>query len=217
MKPIITYLRVSKPRQGKSGLGLEAQREQLARFAAAYDLELADEFVEVESGKGSDALELRPQLNLAMTAAKKLKCPVAVAVLDRLSRDVYFISGLMTKRVPFVVAALGPDVDPFMLHIYAAVAEKERAMISKRTKDALQAAKARGVRLGAPASVVDGERRKALARAEGLSAVFGRLADLSAYGAAHRLNEIGIAPPRGGKWSPTTVNRVRERLKAMRR
>jgi len=82
--------------------------------------------------------------------ARRLKCAIAVAKLDRLSRDVHFISSLMAQRVPFVVAELGPDVDPFVLHLYAALAEKERAMISRRTKDALRAAKARGVVLGNP-------------------------------------------------------------------
>src|SRR6201988_1556275 len=86
----------------------------------------------------------------ALAAARKLRCPVAVAKLDRLSRDVHFISGLMAHRVPFLVAELGPDVDPFILHLFAALAEKERAMISARTKAALAAARTRGVRLGGP-------------------------------------------------------------------
>jgi DNA invertase Pin-like site-specific DNA recombinase len=98
------------------------------------------------------ALERRPQLKAALEAARKRKCPIVVAKLDRLSRDVAFISGLMAQRVPFVVAELGPDVDPFVLHIYAALAEKERALISQRTRAALAQAKARGVRLGNPPS-----------------------------------------------------------------
>src|SRR4051794_1468606 len=118
-KPIITYIRVSTAKQGKSGLGLEAQREALVRFARNEDLELVHEFVEVETGKGSDALESRPQLSAALAAAKKLKCSIVVAKLDRLSRDVHFISGLMTRKVPFIVAELGTGVSPFMLHIYA--------------------------------------------------------------------------------------------------
>jgi DNA invertase Pin-like site-specific DNA recombinase len=105
-------------------------------------------FTEVETGKGFDALERRPQLAAALADAKKLKCAVIVAKLDRLSRDVAFIAGLMAQRVPFIVTELGIDVDPFMLHIYAAVAEKERRMIAERTKLALGAAKARGVKLG---------------------------------------------------------------------
>ena len=107
-------------------------------------------FVEVETGKGSDALERRPQLAGALAEARRKRCAVVVAKLDRLSRDVHFISGLMAHRVPFLVAELGSDVDPFILHLFAALAEKERAMISVRTKAALAAAKARGVKLGGP-------------------------------------------------------------------
>ena len=106
--------------------------------------------MEIETGKGADALDSRPQLVAALSEARRQRCSVAVAKLDRLSRDVHFISGLMAHRVPFVVADLGADVDPFILHLFAALAEKERAMISTRTKAALAAAKARGVRLGGP-------------------------------------------------------------------
>ena len=107
---MITYLRVSTARQGRSGLGLEAQRQALARFAESEGYEIAREYVEIETGKGSDALSRRPQLNAALTAARKLKCQVGVAKLDRLGRDVHFISGLMVHRVPFLVAELGADV-----------------------------------------------------------------------------------------------------------
>src|SRR6476660_4939348 len=148
MAPLIAYYRVSSQKQGRSGLGLEAQRKAVAAFAAAEGFQVILEFTEVETGKGSDALERRPELKAALKAAKKAKCEVAVAKLDRLSRDVAFISGLMAQRVPFIVAALGRNVDPFMLHIYAAMAQQERAMISRRTKEALAAAKARGVKLG---------------------------------------------------------------------
>jgi DNA invertase Pin-like site-specific DNA recombinase len=134
--PIIAYIRVSTDKQGKSGLGLEAQRDAIARFAASEALEAAGEFIEIETGKGADALDKRPQLAAALRKAKQIKAPIVVSKLDRLSRDVHFISGLMTKRVPFIVAALGKNVDPFMLHIYAALAEKERSMISERTRDA---------------------------------------------------------------------------------
>ena len=140
---VITYIRVSTSQQGRSGLGIEAQRQSLRQFAKAEGLELVREFVEVETGKGSDALDRRGQLKAALAAAKKLQCPVAVAKLDRLSRDVHFISGLMAHRVPFVAAELGADVDPFILHPFAALAEKERSLISSRTRQALAAAKAR--------------------------------------------------------------------------
>ena len=149
-RSIIAYCRVSTARQGRSGLGLDAQREAVARFAAAEGFEITREFVEVETGKGSDALQRRPELTAALAEARRRKCPIAVAKLDRLSRNVHFISGLMEHRVPFLVTELGPALDPFMLHIYAALAEKERRLISQRTKAALKAAKARGVRLGNP-------------------------------------------------------------------
>src|SRR5262245_28931499 len=148
MKPIISYIRVSKEKQGRSGLGLEAQQSTNLRFSSAEGFEIACEFVEIETGKGADALARRPQLAAAITEAKKLGCPILVAKLDRLSRNVHFISGLMENRVPFIVAALGAHQDPFMIHIYAALAEKERNMIAQRTKEALAAAKARGKKLG---------------------------------------------------------------------
>jgi len=149
-RALVGYLRVSTSKQGRSGLGIEAQKEALERFAGAEGFTLGRVFVEVETGKGSDALERRPQLAAALNEARRQRCPVAVAKLDRLSRDVHFISGLMAHRVPFVVAELGADVDPFILHLFAALAQKERAMISARTKAALAAAKARGVTLGGP-------------------------------------------------------------------
>ena len=149
--PMIAYYRVSTENQGRSGLGLEAQKRAVGQFAANEAMHIAHEFTEVETGKGADALERRPQLAAALKLAKKLKAPIVVAKLDRLSRDVHFISGLMTQRVPFIVTELGRNVDPFMLHIWAALAEKERALISERTKAALAAAKERGVQLGNPA------------------------------------------------------------------
>src|SRR5262249_7428735 len=147
------YLRVSTDKQGRSGLGIEAQRAAIARFAAAEGLELIGELVEVETGKGVDALDRRPMLRETLALAKKAKGAVVVAKLDRLSRDVAFIANLMAQRVPFVVTELGADCDPFMLHIYAALAEKERTLISERTKVALAARKAQGVRLGNPTNL----------------------------------------------------------------
>src|SRR6201982_2569143 len=136
--PLITYIRVSTSAQGRSGLGIEAQRHTLAQFAQREGFEVVREFVEVETGKGSAALDRRPQLSAALAAARKARCHVAVAKLDRLSRDVHFISGLMSHKVPFLVAELGPDVDPFVLHLFAALAEKERSLIATRTRQALK-------------------------------------------------------------------------------
>ena len=149
-KAIITYIRVSTSQQGRSGLGIEAQRTALRHFAQTEGFKVYREFVEVETGKGADAIDRRPQLKAALAAARKQRCQVAVAKLDRLSRDVHFISGLMVHKVAFLVAELGPDVDPFVLHLFAALAEKERALISTRTRQALAAAKARGITLGNP-------------------------------------------------------------------
>ena len=150
MQHAVAYYRVSTARQGRSGLGIEAQKAAVHRFAEAEGFELAAEFVEVETGKGSDALDRRPQLAAALAAGRARKCPVIVAKLDRLSRDVAFIAGLMAQRVPFIVAELGVDADPFMLHLYAALAEKERRLIGERTRSALAARKAQGARLGNP-------------------------------------------------------------------
>jgi hypothetical protein len=113
-KPLVAYYRVSTREQGRSGLGLDAQRAAVARFAEAEGFEVIAEFTEVETGKGADALDRRPQLAAALAHARRngKTCPVAVSKLDRLSRDVHFISGLMTHRVPFLVAELGADAEP---------------------------------------------------------------------------------------------------------
>src|SRR6185312_10804404 len=118
--------RVSTAGQGRSGLGLEAQRAAIARFTKDQGYSIVAEYVEVETGKGADALERRPKLAAAIKQARKVKGPVIVAKLDRLSRDVSFISGLMTHKVPFVTVELGADTDPFLLHLFAALAERER-------------------------------------------------------------------------------------------
>src|SRR5271154_3077434 len=153
MVQVVSYIRVSTGKQGKSGLGIEAQREAIARFAAAEGCEVLAEVVEVETGKGADALDRRPKLAEALAKARKSKAAVVVAKLCRLSRDVAFISGLMAQRVPFIVAELGADADPFMLHLYAALAEKERHLISDRTRAALAARKAQGGKLGNPVNL----------------------------------------------------------------
>jgi DNA invertase Pin-like site-specific DNA recombinase len=150
MEPVISYLRVSTRQQQRSGLGIDAQRAAIERFSDAESLVISAEFVEFESGKGADALDRRPQLAAALAAAKATKCSVVVAKLDRLSRDVAFVAGLMAQRVPFIVAELGRDADPFMLHLYAALAEKERRLIGERTKAALAAKRAAGASLGNP-------------------------------------------------------------------
>lgn len=219
-RQIVSYIRVSTAHQGKSGLGLAAQREALARFADAEDIKIVAEFVEVETGKGSDALDRRPQLAAALAEARRLKCPVIVAKLDRLSRDVHFISGLMAHKVSFIVAELGSDADPFMLHLYAALAEKERQMISQRTRDALKAAKARGVVLGNPklaevrGRAVASNRANADSFAKNVSPI---IREIQGSGIASRraiarvLNARGVATARGGQWTAVQVSSVLQR------
>jgi DNA invertase Pin-like site-specific DNA recombinase len=193
---------------GRSGLGLEAQRAALAKFAEAEGFHFVGTFTETESGADDD----RPELAAAIALAGKRRAPIIVAKLDRLSRDVHYISGLMKHRVPFIVTELGSDTDPFLLHIYAALAEKERALISRRTKDALAAARARGVRLGGLRSKGEEYQREAAERAEALRSVFEELSGLSARGAAEELNRRGITTAAGRKWHAAQVIRVRDRL-----
>lgn len=212
MKPIISYRRVSKEIQGKSGLGLEAQQADNIRFCTAESFQIAADFVEVETGKGADALERRPMLAAALKEAKRRKCPVLVAKLDRLSRNVAFISSLMEKRVPFYVAALGINTDPFMLHIYAAFAEKERRDIAARTSAALQAAKARGVILGSPTrGIIEAERARAFA--EVMRPIIAPFLDLSSHKIADQLNRRGIVTAEGKAWRSTQIIRLLNRLK----
>ena len=192
MLQAVSYIRVSKPKQGRSGLGLEAQQTAIKTFCAQHGYQVEAEYREVETGKGADALERRPELAAAMKFARKLgkggktrAAPVIIAKLDRLSRDVHFISGLMVQRVPFIVTELGPDVDPFMLHIHAAVAEKERSRIAQRTKEALAA-----------------EMRH----------IIEPLRQLTAKRISVILNDRKIAAPRGGSWQATQVIRLLHRL-----
>jgi DNA invertase Pin-like site-specific DNA recombinase len=224
MRQIISYIRVSTQQQGKSGLGIEAQRDAIARFAATEGYELIGEFMEVETGKGCDALERRPQLTAALGQARKAKCPVMVAKLDRLSRDVHFISGLMAHKVPFIVAELGADCDPFMLHIYAALAEKERNLIGERTRAALARKKLQGALLGnrtnlptATAKAAASNRRIAAGFAANVVPVMQqiRAAGATSYAAiADALNARGIHTARGGTWHSTTVRNILLRHRA---
>jgi DNA invertase Pin-like site-specific DNA recombinase len=213
----IAYYRVSTEGQGRSGLGIEAQRDAIAQFAVAEGVQITASYTEIETGKGAEALERRPELAAALASARRAKCPIVVAKLDRLSRDVAFISGLMAKRVPFIVANLGKDVDPFMLHIYAALAEKERADISARTTAALAAKRAQGVKLGNPrfADAVIAARAAASAGADRFAENVRPIIDAirasgitTNMGIAEALNARGIRTARGSEWHATSVRRI---------
>lgn len=218
---LVAYIRVSTQKQGRSGLGMEAQEEAIKTFAHRHGLSIALICNEVETGKGSDALDQRPELRRALAHAKKLGCKVAVAKLDRLGRDVHFISGLMAQRVPFVVTELGPDIDPFMLHIYAAVAEKEAALISQRTKAALGAARARGTKLGNPDMAAMSARAadaKAGSAARFAELVCPHIKGIMARGITSRraiareLDAMRVSSFTGAPWSGVAVANVLARL-----
>src|SRR3954467_4622422 len=215
MSKAVAYLRVSTQRQQRSGLGIEAQRAAIARFAEAEGITIISEYVEAETAAGSDALDRRPQLAAALTAAKTAKCSVLVSKLDRLSRDVAFVAALMAQRVPFIVAELGRDADPFMLHLYAALAEKERRLISERTKAALAAKKQRGEVLGNPRNIAEaGQVGRAVQAAEAkrfAANILPIIRSIQSAGpigmvaVAKLLNERGVRTARGGQWHVSSV------------
>lgn len=210
----VAYLRVSTDKQGRSGLGMEAQREAVARYVAEVRLEPIAEFVEVETGKGSNALSKRPQLLAALAMAKKQNARLVLAKLDRLARNVHFISGLMETKVDFAVADM-PNADRFQLHIFAALAEKEAEVISRRTKDALRAAKARGQELGKHGKVL--ALRNKQQASERAAMVAPELQKLQERGLSMRkmivvLNERGVPSPAGGRWHLANLHRALRRI-----
>jgi DNA invertase Pin-like site-specific DNA recombinase len=215
MECAVAYYRVSTRQQQRSGLGIEAQRAAVGRFAEAENIRIIAEFVEAETGKGADALDRRPQLAAALAAARAGKCCVLVSKLDRLSRDVAFVAGLMAQRVPFIVAELGRDADPFMLHLYAALAEKERRLISERTKAALAIRKASGSKLGNRSNIHQaGEAGRATlieAADDHARTLLPMLRTLRAEGAitigaiTRSLNERKIRTQRGSRWHVSSV------------
>jgi DNA invertase Pin-like site-specific DNA recombinase len=214
-KRFVTYLRVSTSRQGESGLGLEAQRTSVEQFvrSAGADAEIVQEYVEVESGKRSD----RPVLQEAIRECGKERATLLVAKLDRLSRNLHFVTALQNSKVDFV-AADNPHATPFLIHILVAVAEHERNLISARTKAALQAAKNRGTKLGNPRfeeaipKAVEARKRMAAGRNSELGRIvretmektgLTRLADI-----AEALNLRGIKTSRGCEFRPTQIHRL---------
>lgn len=208
MAKFVAYYRVSTDKQGERGHGLDAQRKAVADYLNGGEWELIAEFTEVESGKRH---ENRPELERALVVARKHKAKLVIAKLDRLARNVAFIAGLMERKVDFVCCDM-PSATPFMLHIYAAVAEEERRTIAARTKAGLAAAKAKGVVLG-NAKLAAANKAAAVARAQDLAPWFAELADLSDSAAAIALNAHDVPTPTGAPWSGKTVSRARARLK----
>jgi DNA invertase Pin-like site-specific DNA recombinase len=208
----VAYYRVSTDRQGRSGLGLEAQQAAVRGYlGTAIPIH---EFTEIETGGRND----RPELKIALALCRKRKARLVIAKLDRLSRNLAFIAALMDSGVEFV-AVDNPHATRLTLHILAAVAEHERTMIAERTKAALQAAKARGVRLGRNGAdrLAPENRRKAIERAGQLAPVLTEMkaGGLSARQIAAQLTERGIATPTGARWHPQTVLRMIDRVAAL--
>lgn len=217
----ISYLRVSTGRQARSGLGLEAQQAAVRDYLNGGDYELLEEYVEVESGKRDD----RPKLRKALKHCKVTGATLIIAKLDRLSRNARFLLELQESRVQFICADM-PEANEMTIQIMAVMAQHERKMISQRTKAALAAAKARGVKLGNPhgatyikdhgnAEAVEQIKRDAQDRAEDLRDVVEDIQNCgttSVRGIAAELTTRGIRTARGGKWHPTSVARLLKRI-----
>ncbi len=221
----VSYLRVSTLKQGATGLGIEAQRETVQAYLHSDKRrELLQEFVEVESGKRNS----RPQLTKALELADLTGATLIIAKLDRLSRNAHFLTGLAEAGVDFIACDL-PEANKLTVTIMAAVAEHEREVTSKRTKDALAAARARGTRLGNPngAAHLAGRgnddaiaalKLKANLKAQRFASTLSHLAakgTTSARGIAAALNERGIPTPRGKQWDAKAVTRLQARLQAI--
>jgi len=221
----VSYLRVSTGKQGKSGLGLEAQRQAVADHLDGGRWKLLAEFVEVESGKKDD----RPQLKAALHRAKVTGATLVVAKLDRLSRNVAFLANLQESGVRFRCCDM-PDASEFTVHILAAVAQHERKLISQRTKDAMAAARKRkdfkgyGNPNGAASFLRAGKGNAAAAEAVAAKAdeyareIMPVIADIrdggvsTLQGLADELNAREITTVRGGRWHPTTVRNILQRI-----
>ena len=206
----VAYYRVSTEKQGRSGLGLDAQRRAVTSFLS-HKGKLAREFTEIESGRRND----RPQLQAALFLCRRQKAILVIARLDRLARNVAFIANLMESGVEFVAVDM-PHANRLTLHILAAVAEHEREMISKRTKDALAAAKARGQRLGnpSPAFALECARAVVIEGAQLFTATHAplirelRTGGLSLRAIARELDRRNIPTARGGRWQGVQVRNI---------
>jgi DNA invertase Pin-like site-specific DNA recombinase len=221
MTSAVGYLRVSTSEQGRSGLGLAAQRQAIEDFAKGEGLQIMGWHEDVQTGKGADALTQRPGLRAAIREAKAIKGPLVVAKLDRLARNSHFITGLMESRVRFIVTNL-PDADAFTLQIYAALAEKEAVQISERTKAALaksakplgMAGRSKAQQRAIRAKALDAKQKAATARVEQLRPhiEFALKDGASLRQAAQTLNDRGVESPMGGRWHAPSLLKAARRL-----
>lgn len=220
-KKFIAYYRVSTAKQGQSGLGLEAQEAAVAAYLGGEGTSVVGSFKETESGKGANALDKRPQLRAALDACRKQQATLIIAKLDRLARNVHFVSGLLETGCDFVAADM-PQANKVMIQMHAVMSEWERDQIGARTKAALAAAKARGVKLGqtGPENLranIDERVSAANAFADKLSGVLTAMKQtgLSQRAIVDQLNKLEIKTPRGGQWSLVQLQRVVNRLPAV--
>lgn len=217
----VAYYRVSTQKQGQSGLGLEAQQAAVAAYLNGGAWELVGEFIEVETGKGANALDRRPQLRAALDASRKHGATLIIAKLDRLARNVHFVTGLLETGCDFVAADM-PQANKVMIQMHAVMSEWERDQISARTKAALAAAKARGVTLGVagPANLKRNIEER-IAAADAFAAKLSGLvrgfqaAAMSQRRMVDELNRIGIPTAKGGKWTLVQLQRVLRRLDSL--
>jgi len=217
----IAYYRVSTDRQGRSGLGLDAQREAVTGYLNGGNWQLLDEFVEVESGKRDDN---RPQLAAALAACRKQKATLVIAKLDRLARNMAFIANLMESKAEFLAVDF-PTANRITLHIMAAFAEHEREMISARTKAALAVRKAQGAKLGNRTNIAEARALGAAAikrKADTFAAkVVPTIEAIKATGTtsynaiAKVLNDRGVKTAKGGTWAAATVRNIMLRAPAL--
>lgn len=195
----VCYYRCSTERKGRSGLGLEAQMETVARFLASRRGTVIAEYTEVESGRKNN----RPMLAEALAIAKKEKAVLVIAKLDRLARNVFFISGLLESGIEFVAADL-PQRSKFLLHLTASFAEEEARLISERTRQALAAAKARGVPIGVTGKILAARhKREAVEKARSYGGIIAGLRNdgaITTRATKDALNDLGILSPGGGRW-----------------
>ena len=218
LRKFVAYYRVSTQKQGLSGLGLEAQKIAVSAYLKETEWQLIDEYTEIETGKGANALDKRPQLRAALDNARKQGATLIIAKLDRLARNVHFVSGLLETGVEFVAADM-PQANKVMIQMYSVMAEWERDQISARTKAALHAARASGVRLGVAGTK---NLQRNLAERKEASYEFARrlagvingfkASKLTQRAMLIELNKLNIKAPKGGEWSLSQLQRAITKL-----
>lgn len=218
IKLFVAYYRVSTQKQGNSGLGLEAQENAVANYLKEHDCELVMAFTEIETGKGANALNKRPQLRIALNLCRKTGATLIIAKLDRLARNVHFVSGLLETGCDFIAADM-PHANKVMIQMHAVMSEWERDQISIRTKKALEVAKSRGVKLGQSGysnlknNILERQSISHLFALKLSSIILGfKAVGMSQRAIVHQLNSLDIKTVKGGNWSLVQLQRVITKL-----